>query len=221
MKEWAGEVSFCAPDGVNDWPAERVLTAVRKKVYLLLGILAASVVGGQWLGPSRPESPDGSPATVARPEGQKVGAASVPSLPPREQLARQAGQPFRPLSWEPPARNAVAGHATEPLRPVAPYRVAGTVTYDAEPEIVLVKGNRVVIVRQGDTLEDGYRVDTVAADHVSLLYVPSGTVEHLPLATGAEILAGLQSGPSAAAGGTSATTRPSLPPVPLLPALPR
>ena len=135
--------------------------------------------------------------------------APVAALPARDPLPRPAGQPFRAQSWEPPAPK-VAPQSIEPLRAPVPYRVAGTVTYATVPEIVLVKGNRVVVVREGDTLEDGYKVDEVGPDHVTLVYLPSGTVERLPLASAREAPV------SAAAGGS----QPPLEPAPVLPPLP-
>jgi hypothetical protein len=201
---------------VNDSVRRAVLFAVRRKRILLPLVIAAGAAGAmQWFAPS-----DSLPSAERRMEVQggsdtsKVAAAPVlpPVLPPRETLARPFGQPFRPLSWEPPVAKG-ASTSTGPSRPSMPYRVAGTVTYEAGPEIVLAKGNTVVMVREGDMLEDGYRVDAVGPDHVELVFVPSGIVERLPIATATETPS------TAAAGGSPPPVSPLpfyVPPLPPL-----
>jgi hypothetical protein len=62
-----------------------------------------------------------------------------------------------------------------------PYRVAGKVLLEGPPQIVLSKGNSIVTVREGDTLEDGYRVEAIHRDHVTLLYLPLRVREDLPV----------------------------------------
>jgi hypothetical protein len=110
-----------------------------------------------------------------------------------------------------------AAAAGEAVRPSIPYRVAGSVTYGARSEVVLAKGNTVIAVREGDTLDDGYRVEEVAADHVALVYVPLGTVERLPLGADQSPPAT----PSAAAGSSAMPEGTELPPLPPLPPRPR
>ena len=194
---------------VNDWCCWRVLSAVRRKTILILaGLAAAGVAATQWLPSPQPPSAERRMEPAQRGEAAKP-APVVAALPEREPLPKPAGQPFRPQSWEAPAPK-VAPQSIEPLRTPVPYRVAGTVTYATGPEIVLVKGNRVVVVREGDTLEDGYKVDEVGPDHVTLVYLPAGTVERLPLASASDAPV------SAAAGASQAPLAPS----PLLPPLP-
>jgi hypothetical protein len=62
-----------------------------------------------------------------------------------------------------------------------PYRVAGAVTQDGTTQIVLARGDSVLTVREGDTLDGTYRVDAVTASHVSLTYLPLGIREDLPI----------------------------------------
>jgi hypothetical protein len=53
-----------------------------------------------------------------------------------------------------------------------PYRVAGQLVHDGALHVVLARGDAVVMVREGDTLGDGYRVETVRPDRVTLVYTP-------------------------------------------------
>jgi hypothetical protein len=186
----------------------------RKKLLVLAVLAAAGVAASQWLPSPQSPSADRRMDPPQRSESSGAKPAPVAALPARDPLPKPAGQPFRPQSWEAPAPKA-APQSIEPLRASVPYRVAGTVTYAAGPEIVLVKGNRVLVVREGDTLEDGYKVDEVGPDHVTLVYLPSGAVERLPVASSRDAPV------SAAAGASPAPSAPSpvLPPLPPLPSL--
>ena len=53
--------------------------------------------------------------------------------------------------------------------------------HEGRPEIVLAKGDAVLPVRVGDTLDDGYRVVSIRPDEVTLLYVPLGVRHTLRL----------------------------------------
>jgi hypothetical protein len=53
-----------------------------------------------------------------------------------------------------------------------PYRVAGGVVHDGVAHVVLAKDDRVLTVRAGDTLDDGYRVDSITPQGVTLVYLP-------------------------------------------------
>ncbi len=61
-----------------------------------------------------------------------------------------------------------------------PYRVAGHVVHDGIAHIVLAKDDRVITVRPGDTLEDGYQVQSIGAEGVRLVYLPLGVAQTLP-----------------------------------------
>jgi hypothetical protein len=55
-----------------------------------------------------------------------------------------------------------------------PYRVAGQVVRGDGAHVVLAKGDAVLTVREGDTLDGGYRVESIAEDRVTLHYLPLG-----------------------------------------------
>lgn len=48
--------------------------------------------------------------------------------------------------------------------------------------VVLVKGDRVFEVRPGETLEDGYRVESVNPRAVTFVYTPLGVTQEVPVA---------------------------------------
>jgi hypothetical protein len=162
----------------------------RLLLWLSLGIVGAAAA--HWLLPSESGSSAG-PTVQATP--QKVQAREPKpaenrwsALPERETIGKPAGELFFPHSWAPPPprvkpapKPAVQAPAPKPAPPPMPYRIAGKFVHDGAPHIVLAKGDSVVTVREGDRLDDGYRVEAIRADHVTLLYLPLGVREKLPL----------------------------------------
>jgi hypothetical protein len=110
----------------------------------------------------------------------------VTELPARDTIGRRRGELFGTQSWAPPpAKPAPAASLAPPPAPTPPpmpYRVAGRVVHDGIAHVVLAKGDRVLTVRQGDTLDDGYRVQSIGAQGVTLVYLPLGVPQELPVA---------------------------------------
>jgi cohesin domain-containing protein len=75
-----------------------------------------------------------------------------------------------------------AAPAAPPAPPPMPYRVAGQIAHDGSAHVVLAHGDRVFTVREGQTLDEGYRVESIRADGVTLVYVPLDAREHLAAA---------------------------------------
>jgi hypothetical protein len=132
-------------------------------------------------------------ATITPSSAPKGGAApgGLAALPQRESIGGARGDAFATRSWAPlpPAapRTAARIAAPRPVPPPMPYRVAGQVTHGEERQVVLAKGSEVLTVREGETLEGGYRVESIGADRVTLLYVPLGVRENLPLVSTLEL----------------------------------
>jgi hypothetical protein len=108
-------------------------------------------------------------------------------LPKRESLGKPAGEIFVPHSWTPPAPvqapSVASQPAAKPAPPPVPYRVAGKMRHEGRPQIVLAKGADVLTVREGDKLDDGYRVLSIRRDQVTLLYLPLNLQQTLPIDT--------------------------------------
>jgi hypothetical protein len=62
-----------------------------------------------------------------------------------------------------------------------PYRLAGKLIEEGGAQVVLAKGDSVITAREGATLEDGYRIEAIGRDEVTLLYVPLGLRQTLPM----------------------------------------
>jgi hypothetical protein len=149
-----------------------------------LAILAAgaAAVGLAWLAPAEREGDIALPSP-AKTSSSAAPASRLAALPERDALGAARGDPFGAKAWTPPQPAAAKPAASPPpLAPPNPYKVAGTVVQGGTKRVYLLNGDRVYEARQGDDLDDGYRVESIAADHVVLLYVPLGKKEQLPIA---------------------------------------
>ncbi|HYR36292.1 MAG TPA: cohesin domain-containing protein, partial [Burkholderiales bacterium] len=63
--------------------------------------------------------------------------------------------------------------------PPMPYRVAGRVMHDGVTQIILARGDVVLTVREGDTLDGAYQVEKIQGERVTMLYTPLGVREDL------------------------------------------
>jgi hypothetical protein len=136
----------------------------------LAGLACVAVAAIQLLPDETPRSDGGGAA--ASEAGSALVEVKLAALAQREGLKSQQGDMFdTPVA--PPARAAAGAVALDgsnaPAAPAVPYRFAGHVVREEIPQVVLARGDRVVIARKGDVLEDGYRVESIAPDGVTLL----------------------------------------------------
>lgn len=101
-----------------------------------------------------------------------------------------------------------------------PYRVAGQVAQGEGAQVVLATGDTILTVREGELLEGGYRVESIGPDSVTLLYVPLGVREKLPLDSTLELKPQTAARPAApaAAAAAGAATSPAPSPAAAVPA---
>jgi len=175
---------------------------VRKLLlWLIFGVAATTVA--QWLPGSFlqkvgvPVSGDKEPAAPAATQGR------LAALPTRTPLGTPAGEPFMPTSWIPP-KPVPAAVPAQSAPPRATYRVVGKLVQEDDSQIVLAKGDEVVLAREGETLEDGYRVEAIRPERVTLFNTRLRVRENLPIAS-TFLLDDLsaQAGSSAASGATA------------------
>ena len=163
-----------------------------RTVWLFAAGAAVAVLA--WFAPPANEDvvapAKGSTGTAKVPAAQRE-ASALAALPKRAPIGAQRGELFGSRTWTPPvvAKPEAPPRPPEPVAPPNPYKVAGTLVQAGAKRVYLVKGDRVYEAKQGDDLDEGYRVDTIAADHVVLLYVPLGKKEELAIAStlGADI----------------------------------
>ena len=91
-------------------------------------------------------------------------------LPTREPIGRQRGDPFSTRSWAPP-KPPPSQEQAKPTLPPNPYRFAGSVQQGGVLRIYLMLGDgRLVEAKEGEMLEQGFRVKQVSDTQVTLIY---------------------------------------------------
>lgn len=173
---------------------------------ILLTLLAA--LGGYALFDTyRDDAPAHGPSPVT---DRVVGAASATAetaprdekagrwqLPERAPLAEPRAQLFGHGNWQPPPPKTEAAPAA-PVAPPLPYRFAGVVRHGDHSQVLLSKGDVVFSIREGETLDGAYRVESITDSQVSLLYMPLKQKETIPVSTALAPPGGKTPGPAAA-----------------------
>ena len=154
---------------------------MRKKALLGWGIAASIGVAAALLLSAQRSDPVTAPLPSAQLK-PAVEASRFAALAAREGFSRPRGEVFG--ASVPEAKGSAAGSqaAPESLAPTAPpmpYRIAGQAVREGVPQVVLARDDRVLTVREGDVLDGGYRVESVSADGVTLVYVPLDIRERL------------------------------------------
>lgn len=163
----------------------------RKRKFLVWGVLAAAAVAAGLA--LRSEAPSPTPPearNAAEPAGEPGSQERSLTVPSREGLNRPRGDLFAsnapPVRAAPRKKQAVQEAAPPPpppALPAMPYRVAGQVVHEGPLRIVLARDDRVFFVAEGDMLDGGYRVESIRADGVTLVYIPLDARQHLPAAS--------------------------------------
>jgi cohesin domain-containing protein len=146
----------------------------KKRIRVGIALVGVAVVAGAvaLLYPqSQPlpvsNAPSGAPSAPGAPEERFA------ALPSRQAIGRARGEPFGARSWTPaPKAPKVALAPPKPVAPPLPYRIAGQVTHDGVMQVVLARDDRVFTVREGETLDNVYRVELITPDAVTFVYLP-------------------------------------------------
>ncbi len=174
-------------------------------LVLVLAAGASFRVGEQWwqAPPSAPDSagngPDvvvGTASTPAQPATHRAPLADTaqpaperdPTLqaPPRPQNASgPGGDAFAPVSWLPPPPKAAPPAPpppppapAAPTAPPLPFTFVGLLEQGlgvTQPKAFLARGESLLVVAAGDTLEGTYSVDSITPQQITLTYLPLKT----------------------------------------------
>ena len=110
----------------------------------------------------------------AAPSQQAAPEERFAALPSRQAIGQARGEPFGARSWTPaaPARPKVLEAPPKPVAPPLPYRIAGQVSHDGVMQVVLARDDRVFTVREGESLDNVYRIESITPDAVTFVYLP-------------------------------------------------
>lgn len=144
------------------------------RIAVLIAVLA---VAAAWVALDIRRAPDnaGGRSPDATAQSGATESRPDPTIPARPTLGRIAQDPFSAHSWLPPAKPAAAGPAPAPVAPPLPFRFAGQFYRDTGAEVYLAKGEEIFPVKEGDTLEGQYKIESVTSSEVRFLHLPSGT----------------------------------------------
>ena len=192
------------------------MTPRRRWAVISLAAIAAAIAA--WLVPqdkdlvqvvtpgerARAAAASASTSTVAsRPQAEPLST----QLPVRAPLGRQRGDPFAARSWTPPPQ-AQPQQAEAPRPPPNPYRFAGTLQQDGVRKVFLLLGERVVEAKEGEMLEQGFRVKSVTTEAVTLIH------DQIPDPVTIKLAFGEQPAPAASAARGATIDIPPLSPNP-------
>ena len=109
--------------------------------------------------------------------GSSSSSTSSLVLPKRADLDQVSkNNLFAATDWTPPLppppAPPKAAPAPPPQAPPMPYRFVGMLEDRTKPAAFLAKGEALLIVSAGDTIDGNYHVDTVSSKEIALTYLP-------------------------------------------------
>src|SRR5712692_3796892 len=170
------------------------------RIAVLIALLAGSAawVAIDLRGPAAPTSAK-APASGASQDTEHSAAPASqekqPGIPARSALGRIAADPFSAQSWMPRRKPAAVSAAPAPVAPPLPFRFAGQLHRDSGIEVYLARGEEIFPVKEGDTLDGQYKVDSVSATEVSFVHLPTGTRQTMQFSALREQELAAQGGP--------------------------
>jgi len=146
------------------------------RIAILIALLAATAA---WVvfdlrNPSAPGMGKSS-ATADQKDARAASESKSPAIPARSTLGRFGSDPFSTHSWTPPPKPAAPVAPVAPVAPPLPYRFAGQFYRDSGTELFVAKGEEIIPVKEGDTLDGQYKVEGVTTREVRFIHLATGT----------------------------------------------
>jgi hypothetical protein len=169
------------------------------RVGLLIGALALTLVAVHWAD-TLTDVPEASAGAVAEPAPRSAAPAAVAQTAPAldlQKLQRQRAldpdaDPFGPRDFRPPppkvktpAANAAleqgAAPPPPPQAPPLPFSYMGRLSEDRDTTVFLAIGDRNLVVKPGDVIDNMYKLEEVSDDTLVLTYLPLSQRQTLPI----------------------------------------
>ena len=145
-----------------------------RRRWTVIALAASAVAIAVWFAPES-SKPVESAEAARRADVIHASVQSSPAprfdLPKRRTLGRQRGDLFVTPAPPPPPPQQQQVQAP-PAPPPNPYRFAGTLQQGASRRVFLALGERIFEAQEGEMLEQNFRVQSVTADAVTLVFVP-------------------------------------------------
>jgi hypothetical protein len=173
------------------------------RIGLVIGALALTLVAVRWADtltdvPEASANGVAEPVKRARPVADNTTAQHAPALDlkklQRPRTLDPDGDPFGPRSFKPPppkitpqgAQGALAVAAPPPPPPQAPplpFVYMGRLSEDSSSTVFLTLGDRNLVVKPGDTIDNTYKLEEVGDTAIVLTYLPMNQRQTLPIGT--------------------------------------
>ncbi len=101
----------------------------------------------------------------------------------RAPIGEPQGLLFGSHSWQPLPLTTSKVAAPPPVAPPMPYKFAGASVYNGQLQIFLAKGDSIIPVSLGETIEGGYRVEAIDERQITLMYLPLEQNQVIPIST--------------------------------------
>jgi hypothetical protein len=150
------------------------------RIVVLFVALIVLVLGIALEGKPRTDSSAGGSSTapasqVAAGSVESNSAAPRPEIPSRPSLRKIVSDPFLPRSWLPPMKRiSPAAASPAPAPPPLPYRFAGRLNQGAVTQVFLGRGDEIIPIKVGDTIDGQYRIESISESGVTLVHLPTG-----------------------------------------------
>jgi hypothetical protein len=172
---------------------------IRFKTAALIAVLAA-VVGFVAVDAAKDEpvpavERPGAAAAPAADASAQPQSAEAPkpdqqafSVPQRQGLPTSANPIFESQTWQPPPPpepqvKVKPAPPPPPTAPPLPYAFVGRLIHDGQLSMLLAKGDEVIPIRQGQTIDGIYRVESITDKQITLVYLPLNQTQTIPVIT--------------------------------------
>ncbi|CAG8863244.1 hypothetical protein PS627_00180 [Pseudomonas fluorescens] len=127
---------------------------------------------GHWFGDAPQEVAAARPAPAgnhveSKPDRPAVARAASSNLFPSQ---RWSAAPTVTTVTEQPM--ATVAEAVTPTAPVLPFQFVGRLADRLDQQVFLQNGEKLYVVRQGDVIDDTYRIEQISATELNLVYLP-------------------------------------------------
>ena len=141
--------------------------------------------------PVEREARSGGAEPAATTPARRASAATAPASLRLDRLSRRAPSPdaaasdaplFAVQSWQPPSPPPPPPEVpVEPAAPPFPYTYMGGLSDEHGRTAFFNRGDRVLTVHAGETVDGAFRVDHLDETSMTVTYVPLNKTAHVPL----------------------------------------
>ncbi len=101
----------------------------------------------------------------------------------RALIGESQGPLFGSHGWQPLPPITATATAPPPVAPPMSYKFSGASVYNGQLQVFLTKGDAIIPISLGETIEGGYRVEAIDERQITLRYLPLEQDQVIPIST--------------------------------------